>query len=247
MTTPKAAAILPARLAATRLPNKPLADIAGKPMIQHVYERAQQAQTLSGVLVATPDEEIIAAVKSFGGNAILTSASHRTGTDRVAEAAQGLPSDIAVIVNVQGDEPLLDPATIDAVAAPLLADPSIVMASLMCPLPEGREDDPNVVKVVCDQKGFALYFSRSPLPYRRVEGATYAPRQHVGLYAYRRDFLQRLTTLAPTPLEQNELLEQLRVLEHGYRIRMVETDRVPESVDTPEDLERVRRIVENAL
>jgi 3-deoxy-manno-octulosonate cytidylyltransferase (CMP-KDO synthetase) len=238
----EAVAILPARLAATRLPDKPLLDIAGAPMIQRVYDRAKQAKTLSDVFVATPDAAIAQAVSAFGGRAVLTSPDHRTGTDRVAEAARSLPPEVGVIVNVQGDEPLLDPATIDAVAAPLLADPSLVMASLMCPLPEGRESDPNVVKVVCDVHGFALYFSRSPLPYRRDGSAPYAPRQHVGLYAYRRDFLQTLTGLAPTPLEQSESLEQLRVLEHGYRIRMVETARAPESVDTPEDLQRVRAL-----
>jgi 3-deoxy-manno-octulosonate cytidylyltransferase (CMP-KDO synthetase) len=237
-----AVAILPARLAATRLPNKPLADIGGVPMIQRVYARAQQATTLSGVMVATPDDAIVEAVRAFGGQGVLTSILHRTGTDRVAEAARDLPANVTVIVNVQGDEPLLDPTTIDAVAAPLLADPTLIMTSLMCPLPEGREDDPAVVKVVCDLQGFALYFSRSPLPFRRSPDAPYAPRQHVGLYAYRRDFLQRLTELPPTPLEQIESLEQLRVLEHGYRIRMVETDCAPESVDTPEDLERVRAI-----
>ena len=239
----KAAAILPARLAATRLPNKPLADIAGKPMIQHVVERARRARTLADVLVATPDAEIVRAVEAFGGRAVLTSAAHRTGTDRVAEAAAVLSSDITVIVNVQGDEPLLDPDDVDAVAALLLADPSLVMASLMCPLPEGRENDPNVVKVVTDSAGFALYFWGSPLPYRRNADAAYAPRQHVGLYAYRRDFLLQLTRLAPTPLEQAESLEQLRVLEHGFRIRMAQTARAPESVDTPEDLERVRGIL----
>ena len=235
-----AAAIIPARLAATRLPDKPLADIGGKPMIRHVYERARQAKKLAAVLVATPDAAILAAVESFGGSAVLTSPDHRTGTDRVAEAARGLPPDVRVIVNVQGDEPLLAPDTVDAVATVLLDDPGLVMASLMCPLPAGRESDPNVVKVVTDLSGFALYFSRSPLPYRRSPDAPYAPRQHVGLYAYRRDFLDRLTTLPPTPLEQAESLEQLRVLEHGYRIKMVPTDRAPESVDTPEDLERVR-------
>ena len=240
----RAAAVIPARLGATRLPNKPLLDLAGEPMIRRVYERARAAASLSDVLVATPDREILEAVAAFGGKAVLTSPMHRTGTDRVAEAAQALPSDVTVIVNVQGDEPLLDPATLDAAARALLDDPALVMASLMCPLPEGRENDPNVVKVVCDQAGFALYFSRSPLPYRRSPDAPYAPaRQHVGLYAYRRDFLQTLTRLAATPLEQAESLEQLRALEHGYRIRMVETDRAPESVDTPEDLERVRRIL----
>lgn len=240
----KAVAIIPARRAATRLPDKPLADIGGKPMIQWVYERARAAHTLGGVLVATPDAAIQKAVEAFGGSVVLTSPSHRTGTDRVAEAAAALPPEVGVIVNVQGDEPLLDPATVDAVASLLLEDPELVMASLMCPLPEGRESDPNTVKVVTDQRGFALYFSRSPLPYRRDPAAPCAPRQHVGLYAYRRDFLALLTTLPPTPLERAESLEQLRVLEHGYRIRMAETDRAPESVDTPEDLERVRAIMD---
>lgn len=240
--SPIAAAVLPARLAATRLPDKPLADIAGRPMIQHVYERAQRAARLSRVLVATPDAAIFDAVRAFGGEAVMTSDAHRSGTDRVAEAAAlALGPEVEVVVNVQGDEPLLDPATIDAVVEPF-ADPSVQMASLMCPLPEGREGDPNVVKVVCTLDGFALYFSRSPLPYRRAADAPYAPRQHVGLYAYRREFLAKLTTLAPTPLEQAESLEQLRVLEHGYRIRMVETPRAPESVDTPEDLDRVRAL-----
>jgi 3-deoxy-manno-octulosonate cytidylyltransferase (CMP-KDO synthetase) len=239
----RAVGIIPARLAATRLPNKPLLVLAGKTMIQRVYERATRAGALADVVIATPDPEIVMAVEAFGGKVAMTSPDHRTGTDRVAEAARALPDDVAVIVNVQGDEPLLDPATIDAVAAPLLADDSLVMSSLMCPLPEGRETDPNVVKVVCDLNGFALYFSRSPLPYRRNADASYAPRQHVGLYAYRRDFLARLTTLPSTPLEQVESLEQLRVLEHGYRIRLVATDRAPESVDTPDDLERVRGLL----
>lgn len=238
----RAVAVIPARLAATRLPNKPLADIGGKPMIQHVYERAARAARIADVLVATPDAAIADAVRAFGGQVALTSPDHPTGTDRVAEAVYDLPDDVSVIVNVQGDEPLLDPQTVDAVAGALLDNPSVVMASLMCPLPPGRENDPNVVKVVCDLGGFALYFSRSPLPYRRNPDAPYAPRQHVGLYAYRRDFLETLTGLAPTPLEQTESLEQLRALEHGYRIKMVETDRAPESVDTSEDLERVRTL-----
>jgi 3-deoxy-manno-octulosonate cytidylyltransferase (CMP-KDO synthetase) len=238
-----AAAIIPARLAATRLPNKPLALIDGKPMIQHVYERARRARDFAEVLVATPDKEILEAVAAFGGKAVLTSPDHRTGTDRVAEASAHLPESVTVVVNVQGDEPLLDPATIEAVAAPLLADDSLVMVSLMCLLPEGRESDPNTVKVVTDSRGFALYFSRSPLPYRRNPDAPYAPRLHVGLYAYRRDFLPIVTRLQPTPLELAESLEQLRVLESGYRIRMVESDRAPESVDTPEDLERVRALI----
>jgi len=181
-------------------------------------------------------------VQAFGGRVALTSPNHPTGTDRVAEAARALPDDVSVIVNVQGDEPLLDPEVLDAVAGALLDDPSIVMASVLCPLPPGREDDPNVVKVTCDLRGFALYFSRSPLPFRRNAGVLYAPQQHVGLYAYRRDFLETLTRMAPTPLEQAESLEQLRALEHGYRIKMVETARAPESVDTPDDLARVRAL-----
>lgn len=238
-----AVALIPARLAATRLPDKPLAEIAGKPMIQHVWERARQAKTIQEVYVATPDARIADVVHAFGGIALMTSAAHATGTDRLAEAAAGLPETIRVVVNVQGDEPLIDPASIDAVAAPLIEDASVPIASLCCPLPEGRESDPNVVKVVLDRAGFALYFSRSPLPYRRSADVLYEPLQHVGLYAYRRDFLQTFPALPRTPLEQIESLEQLRALEHGYRIRMVRTSRPPESVDTPEDLERVRALL----
>ena len=233
------AVIIPARLAATRLPDKPLADIIGKPMIQHVYERATQALSVTRVLVATPDEIILQAVQRFGGNAVITSSAHRSGTDRIAEAAHALPGEFDIIVNVQGDEPLLDPATIDLAVEALLSSDA-VMASAMCLLPEGRENDPNVVKVVTDKQGYALYFSRSPLPYRRDINAPYVPRQHVGLYVYRREFLSQFPRMEPTPLERLESLEQLRVLENGYRIRMIETSQVPESVDTPEDLERVR-------
>ena len=242
------AVIIPARLAATRLPDKPLAIIAGKPMIQHVYERAAQASVVERVLVATQDVAILEAVVGFGGDVIMTSPDHRSGTDRVAEAARSLtmqPGDFDIIVNVQGDEPLVDPATIDA-AVQALRNSDAVMASVCCPLPPGREDDPNVVKVVTDVNGYALYFSRSPLPFRRDMSAPYAPRQHVGLYVYRREFLTRFPTMAPTPLEQAESLEQLRVLENGYRIRMVEIAHAPESVDTPEDLERVRALFTNA-
>jgi len=242
----KVAAVIPARLAATRLPNKPLIDIAGKPMIQHVYERASRASHAAFVVVATPDAEIYDAVRRFGGEAVMTSLTHRSGTDRVAEAARALPAEYRIIVNVQGDEPLLDPSTIDAVAAPLLEDAGIVMTSAMARLPEDRVPDPNAVKVVVDRSGFALYFSRSPLPFRRNDSPLYAPLLHIGLYAYRRDFLETITNLEPTPLEQIESLEQLRVLESGCRIRMVETARPPESVDTPEDLARVRELVAGA-
>nr|WP_309697032.1 3-deoxy-manno-octulosonate cytidylyltransferase [Armatimonas sp.] len=239
----KTVALIPARLAATRLPDKPLALIAGKTMIQHVWERARSAARIDEVFIATPDQAIADAVRAFGGSVLMTHHDHQTGTDRLAEAARQLSPEVTVIVNVQGDEPLIEPATIDAAAEPLLADTALVMSSLCCPLPEGRESDPNVVKVVLTQENFALYFSRSPLPYRRnADAPGYQPLQHIGLYAYRRDFLEIFPTLSRTPLEQIESLEQLRVLEHGYHIKMVFTDRIPESVDTPEDLERVRSL-----
>ncbi len=234
------AVLIPARLAATRLPDKPLADLGGKPMIQRVYEQALKAERVSEVIVATPDAAIREAVEAFGGNVIMTSDTHPTGTDRLAEAARSLSEGIEIIVNVQGDEPLIDPATIDAVADPLLSDPAVVMVSAMCPLPEEAWSDPARVKVVCDQNGNALYFSRHPIPFRRSADAPVKPRLHLGLYAYRRSFLLTFAALAPTPLERTESLEQLRVLEHGYRIRMVETADAPLAIDTPEDLARVR-------
>lgn len=237
----RAIGIIPARLAATRLPNKPLLDIAGKPMIQWVYEHAREARLLADVVVATPDEDIFRAVESFGGTAVMTSIEHRSGTDRLAEAVQSPEcSGAHVIVNIQGDEPLLDPAAIDMLAEAILADPETPMASLMCPLSPDEEDEPSVVKVVTDLRGFALYFSRARIPYPRNPGVSW---KHIGLYAYTREFLLTFPTLAPTPLEQAESLEQLRALENGYRIRMVQTDFTPTSVDTPEDLEKVRRIL----
>lgn len=233
--------IIPARLAATRLPNKPLLDILGKPMIQWVYERALSAETLDDVMVATPDPEIAQCVQSFGGRAIMTSHEHRSGTDRLAEAALGLSAEL--IVNIQGDEPLLDPAAVDALVRTMIESPDVQMGSLMCPLTEeGEEEDPAVVKVVTDQRGFALYFSRARIPYpRHPEAARWT--KHIGIYAYRREFLLTFSKLEPTPLEKAESLEQLRALENGYRIKMVETSFSPTSVDTPEDLERVREIL----
>ncbi len=240
----RAIGIIPARLAATRLPNKPLLDIAGKPMIQWVYEHACEARTLADVLVATPDEEIYRAVESFGGKAVMTSVEHRSGTDRLAEAAKSpVCPEADVIVNIQGDEPLLDPAAIDLLAEAILADPAIPMASLMCALSPHEEDEPAVVKVVTDLRGFALYFSRARIPYPRHPAPAW---KHIGLYAYTREFLLTFPTLPPTPLEQAESLEQLRALENGYRIRMVATDFTPTSVDTPEDLEKVRGILSSS-
>ncbi len=236
--------LIPARLAATRLPNKPLIEIAGWPMVRHVWERARRARGLTEVAIATPDEEIMRAVEAFGARAIRTAASHRSGTDRLAEAALHLglaPEDI--VVNIQGDEPLLAPTAIEAVLAPLLADPGLPMASLMCPCPSEDLENPACVKVVCALSGDALYFSRARLPYPRNPDAAAPVMQHIGLYAYRRHFLAAYAALPPTPLEQAESLEQLRVLEHGYRIRMVRVETAPIGVDTPEDLARVRRLL----
>lgn len=233
--------MVPARMAATRLPGKPLVDICGKPMIQRVWERAMHARFLDAVYIATPDRVIYDVVESFGGVAIMTAETHRSGTDRLAEAARDLEVD--VVVNIQGDEPLIDPATIDAAVEPLLADGSLQMTSLMARCPEDQLDNPATVKVVADRNGYALYFSRSRVPYPRASEPAIPVMQHIGLYAYRKDFLLQYAAMPPTPLERTEMLEQLRVLENGVRIRMVEVGSAPLSVDTPEDLAAVRDIV----
>jgi len=230
--------MIPARMASTRFPGKPLADICGKPMVQWVYERASQARSVSRVIVATCDREIADAVERFGGEAVMTSHKHRSGTDRIAEAARNVDAD--VIVNVQGDEPLIDPVCIDKVIQPL-GQSHEVMASLMVPITYEQAHDPNLVKVVVSLDGYALYFSRSAIPFFRdaVRAAHFFG--HVGLYAYTKDFLLAFASWEQTPLEKAESLEQLRVLEHGYRIKMVEVQDRPAGVDTLEDLERVRR------
>ena len=240
---PQIVAIIPARYDATRLPGKPLADIGGRPMIEHVYRRAASARGVNAVLVATDDDRIATAVRSFGGAAVLTRAAHRTGTDRIAEVAARLSCD--VILNVQGDEPLIEPQMIEAVIAPLAADPTLEM-STVCVAISDRSDyeNPNVVKVVKDRAGRALYFSRSPIPYFRPGPESRIPNpvyKHIGLYGYRRTFLLEFAALPQTTLERAESLEQLRALEHGYRIHTVETQHDSIGVDTPEDLERVRR------
>jgi 3-deoxy-manno-octulosonate cytidylyltransferase (CMP-KDO synthetase) len=211
-------------------------------MVEHVYRRAASARGVSGVLVATDDERIAAAVGRFGGRWVMTSPEHASGTDRIAEAVRGLASDL--IVNVQGDEPALSPAAIEEAIAPLAADASIVMGTLGNALdPASDPQNPNAVKVLVDRNGFALYFSRAAIPYRRTaDPAGAAVLRHVGLYVYRREFLFTFAALPRTPLERIESLEQLRALEHGYRIRVVETAYRSVSVDTPEDLDRVRRL-----
>ncbi|MCA1796384.1 MAG: 3-deoxy-manno-octulosonate cytidylyltransferase [Geobacteraceae bacterium] len=235
-------AIIPARYASTRFPGKPLADIHGKPMLQHVYERTQQASLVDEVIIATDDERILAAAEKFGARAVLTSSHHETGTDRLAEVAAQL-THADLVVNVQGDEPMIVPEMIDTAIAPLQQQPDISMGTLMACI-DSQEDfiNPNVVKVVTDQFGLALYFSRSPIPCRRDAGscATQMPGyRHIGLYVYRREFLLRYPQLAPTPLEQAEKLEQLRALEHGYRIHVALTAHSSMGVDTPEDLEKL--------
>ena len=236
---PSTTIIIPARYGSTRFPGKPLADLWGKPIIQHVWERAGQSRLADRVIVATDDELIAGVARAFGAEVAMTRADHPSGTDRVAEVARALDSDI--IANVQGDEPLIEPAVIDAAIAPLAKDSSIPMGTVCCPIEETAElANPNVVKVVLDRRGFALYFSRLPIPFVRDRQADTTRYRHLGLYVYRRDFLLSLAGLAPTPLEQAERLEQLRVLEHGHRIRVVIVDRASPGVDTPEDLERLK-------
>ena len=239
--------IIPARYGSTRLEGKPLKDICGKPMIQLVYEAAQGAKLLNEVYVATDDARIVAAVEQFGGNVRMTSPDHKTGTDRIAEVAKAI--DAEIVVNIQGDEPLLNPAMIDEVIQPFLSDPDLPMSTLCVPiLEEEALHDPNVVKAVFDQQGNALYFSRSLIPYPRKRD-NFQAYEHLGLYAYRKSFLMTYITLPQTRLEINESLEQLRVLESGYRLKIAVSAHPYEgvSVDTQEDLERVREIVRARL
>lgn len=232
--------VIPARYASTRLPGKPLADICGKPMICRVLERASRAQKPEKVIVATDDQRIYDAVRAEGGEAILTRADHPTGTDRLAEVAEAYP-EVDLIVNVQGDEPLIEPSVIDDLIEPFEMDENLPMATVMTRIEDEEEQlNPNNVKVVVDKLGYALYFSRSLVPYpRAAAGPVY---KHIGIYAYRRDFLLRYARLESTPLEKAESLEQLRALENGYGIRVLETDCRFVGVDTVEDLALVNKI-----
>lgn len=229
-------AVIPSRYAAQRLPGKPLVDLHGRPMVAWVVQRCRAARRIDAVIVATDDPRIAAAAREAGAEVVMTSSAHATGSDRVAEAARllGLPAD-ARLVNVQGDEPLVEPQTIDRLAA-ALDDPAVQIATAAAPL-VGDPADPARVKVVCDARGRALYFSRAPIPH----GGPW--RVHLGLYAFRGDALQRYTSLPRTPLEQAERLEQLRLLEHGVPLHVVAVDRHHPSVDTPEDLDRVRHLL----
>ncbi len=245
--------IIPARYTSVRFPGKVLALLWGKPIVQHVYERTKQAKTLSDVIVATDDERVRQVVEGFRGKCVMTSPEHPSGTDRVAEVARQIDCD--VVVNIQGDEPLIAPEAIDAAVQPFLVDPTLKMTTLATPIIDEREYlNPNVVKVVVDRDGFALYFSRSPLPFFRPKGKMgempqfnlpesplVQPLRHIGLYAYRREFLLQFAQWSPTDLERSEGLEQLRALEHGIRIKVVVTSYRSVGVDTPEDLERLEK------
>lgn len=238
----KTAAIIPARYASTRFPGKPLTKIAGVTMIERVYERTSQAKTVDTVMVATDDQRIFDAVTAFGGNVVMTSSEHRSGTDRLAEVAQA-HRDIDVIVNVQGDEPLIDPHTVDSAVKPLIADAGVQMSTIAAPIVDVTEiNNPNIVKVVLDTDGFALYFSRASIPfYRDVPSAEQTYLAHVGLYVYRRQTLLKLAQLPATPLEKAESLEQLRALENGIRIKVITGKYRSVAVDQPTDVAVVER------
>ncbi|HLM59081.1 MAG TPA: 3-deoxy-manno-octulosonate cytidylyltransferase [Pyrinomonadaceae bacterium] len=256
---PKVVAIIPARYSSSRLPGKPLLEIGGRPMVVHVAERALAARSVERAVVATDDERIFEAVRAAGHEALMTSAEHASGSDRLAEAAEGIEADL--IVNVQGDEPLISPETIERAVAALVEDESAA-ASTTCEPFERAEDvlSPDVVKVVTDARGRALYFSRSPVPFPREAARLYGSlaaalaaepdllkrfRKHTGLYVYRRAFLLEYARWPQTQLERDESLEQLRILEHGRAVRVVEAAAPSIGVDTPEDLRRVRAIFDS--
>ncbi len=231
---------IPARYGSTRLPGKALLPIAGRPMIEHVWRRASQAEGLERVVVLTDDQRIAEAATGFGAEVEMTPADCASGTDRVAWAARGWRA--AAVVNIQGDEPLIEPAAIAALARHLRDNPGDPVATLASPAAAGDLENPDVVKVVLDSRGYALYFSRAPIPYPRGDGGA-APRRHVGIYGYQRAALLRLAGLPPTPLERRESLEQLRALENGIAIRVLPVARGWRGVDTIEDLETVDRFL----
>ncbi len=236
-------AAIPARYASTRLPGKPLLPIAGRPMIEHVYERVRRAEGLDRVVVLTDDRRIAAAVEGFGGEVEMTPPECRSGTDRIAWAARRWP-EVVALVNVQGDEPLIDPEAVATVARHLTGHPDDPMVTLSTAAEPDEYEAPSAVKVVTDREGYALYFSRSRIPFPRHGNTPAArPRKHVGIYGYQRGALLRLADLPPSPLEEAEGLEQLRALENGVRIRVLDGGAPAFGVDTPEDLEKVERII----
>jgi 3-deoxy-manno-octulosonate cytidylyltransferase (CMP-KDO synthetase) len=233
--------VIPARYASTRIEGKVLADILGKPMIQRVYERAKQALLLDDLIIACDDERVAQAAKEFGAKAVMTSKDHPSGTDRISEVVN--PIDAKIVINIQADEPLIHPTMIDGIARALLDDKSITMATVMKRIEDAHlKNDPNVVKVVVDRNNFALYFSRSAIPHHSANSEVKSPvyYKHIGLYGYTKDFLFIYKNLPPSVLEKTERLEQLRVLEEGFRIKVIETKYDTISVDTAEDLEKVK-------
>ena len=237
----KSICVIPARYSSTRLPGKPLKDICGKPMICRVWERASRAKSVAEVIVATDDERILSAVEKNFGRAMMTRADHKTGTDRLAEVAEKF-SDAEVVVNVQGDEPLIEPSLIDELVALFVEDKNLQMATVATELTDEDEmKNPNNVKVVLDKNNDALYFSRSLIPFPRNVGKSKIFK-HIGIYAYRRNFLLDYAKMEPTPLEQAESLEQLRALENGFKIRVIKSSCRFVGVDTEEDLKLVNEI-----
>jgi 3-deoxy-manno-octulosonate cytidylyltransferase (CMP-KDO synthetase) len=250
--------VVPARFASSRFPGKVLALLAGKSMLQHVYERACQARYLTSTVIATDDDRVAAVARQFGARVRMTRPDHASGTDRAAEVASAENAEL--VVNIQADEPLIDPSAIDAAILPLVHDPDIQMGTLKKRIEDPREiTDPDVVKVVTDRTGNAIYFSRCPIPYVRPEAGQGAGRglggpphegvhyKHIGLYVYRRDFLLGYSALPAGPLEEAERLEQLRALENGHQIRVVETEYESLGVDTPDDLARVSRLFDASI
>ncbi len=238
--------VIPARYSSVRFEGKVLADILGKPMIQHVWERAKQSLLLDDLIIACDDERVASAARGFGAKVALTAKGHACGTDRICEVIN--PLDVKVVINIQGDEPLIHPTMIDSVAQALLDNNSISMATVMKMIEEPEViNDPNVVKVVIDKNNFALYFSRSPIPFHapnsELKFAAYF--KHIGLYGYTKDFLFIYKNLPVSYLERVERLEQLRVLEEGYRIKVIETKHDTIGVDTPEDLEKLKQYLQN--
>ncbi len=239
----KIVGVIPARYGSSRFPGKIIAPIAGKPMIQRVYEQCKKSTMLDELLVAVDDQKVYDTVIAFGGDALMTAVEHQSGTDRLAEVMAKRSGDI--VVNIQGDHPLFDPVMIDECVQPLLEHPDIPMSTLKIKIKEEEYHDPGVVKVVTDKNGLALYFSRSLIPYSR-DNKEVEVYEHVGLYAYRRDFLLKISKVPQSPLEKAEMLEQLRVLENGYKIIVAETHSNREaglSVDTPEDLKNVEEVI----
>jgi len=237
--------IIPSRYESSRFPGKPLADLCGKPMIQHVYERVGRARAVPYVAVATDDQRIYDAVKKFGGNAVMTATTHRSGTDRISEAVKTLNlSAEAIVVNIQGDQPIFEPVQVDEVIQPLIDDPTAVMSTLIYQIVLDEEiTHPHAVKVVFDHENNALYFSRATIPYVRDKKLHADYYKHHGIYAYRRDFLDTFTRLPEGKLEKLEALEQLRALEYGYKIKVVITPHDSVEVDNQQELDRVRQIL----